>query len=241
MEGRMKRVWWPRAPRPGNLGDVLTPAILRGLGVEARWTPHQRADLLAIGSIIRFARPGQSVWGSGAMRRSDPVSPRARYLAVRGPFTRDSILRDGGTCPEVYGDPALLVSRFHDRPVEKRHDVGVVPHYVDERDVRRKHRGLSVISPLRANPLEVVDEIRACRAILSSSLHGIIVAHAYGIPAAWVRFSDKLNGDDVKFADYAASVGVELVPYKTVDAAEPVVPGPIDLDPLVAAAGAICP
>jgi len=35
------------------------------------------------------------------------------------------------------------------------------------------------------------------------------VAHAYGIPAVWVKFSNKLFGDNIKFYDYFASVGIK--------------------------------
>src|SRR5690606_2919216 len=78
--------------------------------------------------------------------------------------------------------------------------------------------------PTRRSPeLAVVDQIRACRVILSSSLHGLVVAHAYGIPAAWVQFSDKLSGDGSKFRDHAASIGVELVPASDIHDASPVV------------------
>lgn len=207
------RVWWPTTPRPGNLGDVLTPLVLAHLGYRATWTPQSSADVLAIGSIVRFARPGQTIFGSGAMRAEDHPSPQARYLAVRGPLTRSCIQASGGKCPEVYGDPALLLSEIVTEPAQRIHDVGLVPHYVDREHVGRLHPDERIIDIVRADPLDVVREIRQCRAIVSSSLHGIIVAHAFGIPAAWVKWSNRLTGDDVKFHDYAGSVGVGLTAH----------------------------
>jgi hypothetical protein len=53
-------------------------------------------------------------------------------------------------------------------------------------------------------------QILACEHILSSSLHGIIVAHAYGIPAVQVQFSDRIFGDGVKYHDYFLSVDLEV-------------------------------
>ena len=220
--------WWSKGPKPGNLGDVLTPIVLRGLGISVEWADQARAEMLAIGSIIRFARPGQAVWGSGAMWATDSPSPDAHYLALRGPITGEVVRKAGGTDPGVYGDPALLLPLIHDRPVEQVHDLGVVPHYIDDPPSGPWH----TISPLSSDPLAVVDRIRSCRAIVSSSLHGIIVAHAYGIPAAWVRLSDRLDGDDTKFRDYAASVGVELPPYLTVRSARPILPPSFDTLPL---------
>jgi hypothetical protein len=227
------RVWWPRTPKPGNLGDVLTPVLLGRLGYAPRWTPQGAADVLASGSIIRFARAGQTVWGSGAMRATDRPDRRARYLAVRGPLTRRAVLAAGGSCPEVYGDPALLLAEFVNGSVPKVHDLGLVPHYVDRAIVASLHPNEHRIDVLRADPLDVVREIRECRAIVSSSLHGIIVAHAFGIPAAWVRWSDKLDGDDIKFHDYAASVGWTAVPCPDLASAEPTLPSGIDVTALL--------
>jgi hypothetical protein len=196
------------------------------------------AKLLAIGSIIRFATR-HAVWGSGAMRTTDVPSPQARYLAVRGPLTRDVVIRAGGDCPEVYGDPALLLPLFHNEPVQQKYEMGIVPHYRDmEALTCAKLSGLPFVWPLAANPLTVVDRIRQCKAIVSSSLHGIIVAHAYGIPAAWLH-STRLNGDGVKFRDYAASVGIELTPYETILKAVPVEPGGLALKPLIDALDAV--
>jgi hypothetical protein len=232
------RVWWAKAPAPGNLGDVLTPVILRGLGIEARYAPQQNAQLLAIGSIIRFATR-HAVWGSGAMRMTDKPSPKARYLAVRGPLTRDVVRAAGGDCPEVYGDPALLLPLFHNAPVEQKYELGVVPHYRDTEALTcAKLSGLPIAWPLHANPLAVVDRIRSCKAIISSSLHGIIVAHAYGIPAAWL-YSPRLNGDGTKFRDYAASVGIMLTPHRTIGSAFPEGPGVFFVKPLIDALEAI--
>lgn len=227
----MKTAWWARGPKPGNLGDILTPVVLAAFGVRVRWASPTQAQLLAIGSIIRFAKH-HDVWGSGAMHESDRPSPRARYLAVRGPLTRECVRKAGGDCPAVYGDPAMLLPLFHNEPVQQIHDIGIVPHYRDRGKIQSM--GLPEISPLCADPLKVVDRIRQCRAIISSSLHGIVVAHAYGIPAAWLA-THRINGDGIKFRDHAASIGVEMKAYDSVSRANPVVPKAWDPEPLIKA------
>lgn len=223
------KTWWSVKPSPGNLGDVLTPVILRKLGIPVRWAPLHQAELIGIGSTLRFVTKDHTVLGTGAMWAHDRPSPNARYLAVRGPLSRDIVLQAGGDCPAVFGDLALLLPRIHDGPIEKTCHIGVVPHYVDTEAARHTYPDAHLIPPLAADPLSVVDAIRQCRLILSSSLHGLIVAHAYGIPAAWVRLSDKLDGDDTKFHDYGASVGLHVHPDM-----EPAV-GTFDTGPLLEA------
>ena len=57
----------------------------------------------------------------------------------------------------------------------------------------------------------MIDEICSCNYIISSSLHGLILADAYGIPNLWISVSDKVKGVDCKFADYFSGVGREFV------------------------------
>jgi hypothetical protein len=226
------RAWWTVDPHPGNMGDLLTPCVLQAYGHSARRAPREEADWFFIGSTIRFARPGATVAGAGVIDRRDRIEPRARYLAVRGPITADLVRRAGGEPPSVLGDPAMLLPRFHNSPVEQTEKVGLVPHYVDRDDPQVVAWSGPVIDVLRDNPLRVVDEIRKCQTVLSSSLHGIVVAHAYGIPAAWVRLGDRLCGDDVKFEDYAASVGIDLKRHTSTTDAVPVLPAVAETDAL---------
>jgi pyruvyltransferase len=51
-------------------------------------------------------------------------------------------------------------------------------------------------------------EFLECKKVVSSSLHGIIIAHTYGIPAVWQPFSDGVFGDDIKYQDYFESVQI---------------------------------
>jgi hypothetical protein len=226
------RCWWTLDPAPGNMGDILTPLVLAAYGHTVTRVLREEIDWLFIGSTIRFARPGVRVVGTGVIDRKDRIEPRAHYLAVRGPLTADLVRRAGGNPPPVLGDPALLLPRFHCPDVNPINDIGFIPHYIDHGDPQVASWSGTMINVLRNNPLDVVAEIRQCRAIFSSSLHGIIVAHAYGIPAAWIRLGNRLDGDDVKFADYAASVDIDLIPYSSLAEAEPVLPKAIDTGPL---------
>jgi hypothetical protein len=226
------RCWWTIDPTPGNLGDVLTPVVLRAYGHRITRVPREEIQWLFIGSNIRFARPGVRVVGTGVIDRQDVIEPRACYLAVRGPITADLVRRAGCIPPKVLGDPAMLLPRFHRPDVIPTEPIGFVPHYIDHQDPQVAGWKGALINVLRGDPLEVVGEIRRCRAILSSSLHGIIVAHAYGIPAAWVRLGNRLMGDDVKFADYAASVGIDLIPYSRLSEALPILPKIVDTESL---------
>ena len=52
-----------------------------------------------------------------------------------------------------------------------------------------------------------IDQILSCNIILSSSLHGIIIADAYSVPNLWCKFSEyEAENNGFKFKDYFLSV-----------------------------------
>jgi hypothetical protein len=201
----MIKFWWWNGAWPGNLGDILTPLILDYFKIP--WTNTTDFEAISTGSIVKVARAGTIVLGSGIISQRDYACPEADYRFVRGPYTRDRVLSFGGTCPEIYGDPAMLMPLIVD-VAPKAYDLAIIPHYSQYEQVKERYPKHMVIK-LRTNDcVETVKQITQCRHVVSSSLHGIILAHAYGIPAAWTEFSTGLKGDGVKFLDHYASVGI---------------------------------
>lgn len=181
-----------------NFGDYLSTVIvdrcLRTSGFTLADEVPRNARLLAIGSILHYARNGDVIWGSGLNGRAgqDDLNPKVQHLdirAVRGPRTQEIMRRRGLTVPDIFGDPALLIphlfsGRFQRRStrpwifVPNLHDISLVDP-----------SSSNIISPLGSWNRRI-EAILEAELVLASSLHGIIVAEAFGIPARYVRLSD---------------------------------------------------
>lgn len=201
--------WFDSVP---NYGDLLTPYILKAFGVPFEKGSRHNFNAIMVGSIAKVARRGVHVLGSGFIRKNDPVNAWANYKWMRGPLSREKVLsRSNMRPPRVYGDAAWLLPTFWDA-APKEHRIGIVPHYVDRDIAKSIWPGEKIVDLLSDDCERVTKEITSCEKIISSSLHGLIVAHAYGIPAAYVRLSDRLSGDGFKFHDHYASMGIDLIP-----------------------------
>ncbi len=197
--------WWDGHP---NFGDALTPWLLPRYGVVPLYREPQEARLTGVGSILEFLPSDYAgaIWGSGLMADAERLMPRATVLAVRGPLTAERI----GAAETSLGDPGLLVARHVRRPASTR-EIIAVPH-----GHHRQHEGLAALvasEPGRAFVVNVhqgaqsaVREIASGRTVLTTSLHGLITADAYGIPALWTALEPTLGGGDFKFRDYEATV-----------------------------------
>lgn len=202
-----------------NYGDLLAKYLVEKIsGKEVKWVHPKKQpwykwnkkNFLAVGSIIHHASKDSVVWGSGIIDKNQSVV-KADFKAVRGPQTRKYLLGLGYECPKTYGDPALLLPKYFYPEVAKKYKIGIIPHYNDYKEVAEAYKeeaDIIVIDLMTMKVEDVTRQILECEKIISSSLHGIIVSHAYNIPGLWVKFSDKIFGDGIKYQDYLESVSL---------------------------------
>jgi len=190
-----------------------------------------KENLQFIGSVLGEANKNSIIWGTGAISKDVKIKEHPKkVLAVRGPLTRNLLLDQGIECPVVYGDPALLLPQFYNPSIEPVHRTGLIPHYADQnKDIVKTLKSESSVhyidillsrSRLKQSIYKewkyFIDEICSCEVILSSSLHGLIIGDAYKKPTLWLKFGDDVLGNDFKFYDYYASMGINSEEIKPV-------------------------
>lgn len=212
--------WATEGVVKSNWGDKLNPWMAERL--SGRRVFH-RAEVYPfpvrpvhfwIGSHLATAcaNPNAIVWGAGFISEAVPVNGRPKEIrAVRGWLSNERLRKVGLDAPGIVGDAALLLPRLYKpkRMLERR-ALGIIPHcyewdvpfYVGTRGWKN-----SRVIDITGGIEEVIEQIVACDRIVSSSLHGIICADAYRVPAIWLHASDKPVGDGFKFRDYFSSVG----------------------------------
>lgn len=195
-------------PGKYNFGDLLSHQIVeKVLNQTVDHSSPKDADLFAIGSIMAGIRKanGAAVWGTGIMFEGQEWGECSNidFLAVRGHLSAEQLGIENDDL--AFGDPALLCSKYFRRAWRRKYRLGVIPHYVDQNHplvrAAREADGVHVIDVFDS-PDQVCKQISQCQEIVSSSLHGIIVAHSYSIPAGWIELSDKVAGAGFKFRDY---------------------------------------
>lgn len=223
--------WWESVP---NFGDGLAPLLLDHFAdTQVEWGTISRAKVVSIGSVLEHVPPlwDGIILGSGRLLEGSRLhlqrmggGTSAKVLSIRGPMSAKGI-------PGSYtlGDPGILANELVGHQ-DKRWDLGIVPHFSDTELVGRftamfanTKRSIRVIHP-SSDPLLVLREMGACHRIVTSSLHGMIVSDAFGIPRR-VEYTTNMNrdGGDFKFRDYSASIQMKFVTGKMQEPARTVI------------------
>lgn len=220
VEAEMIRLyWWNEAP---NFGDALSADVVRWLSrVEVAHAGISDCNMIAVGSIyswlkmsLRRRKHAVHVWGSGTLR-PEPGLKADRGLivdAVRGPLTAWAT----GRQVPVMGDPGLLADRvFGLRKSETSDRPGLMLHHLqrDHADgamIKALGERYELIDPRNNNAREVCEQIASCSSMFSSSLHGLVIADALGIPNQMVEpvnfTGNRLDRAMYKFVDYALAI-----------------------------------
>lgn len=213
-DGTIPVFWWTDAP---NFGDLLSPWLIeRMTSMPTEFSDRDSAHYVTIGSIVGRASNESILWGTGSFgtETKKRLSPQAKYHAVRGPLTRQILKNAGINCAPVYGDPALLAPLYYHPRVPVTYEIGVVVRW-SEKEWMNVHIDpkVKIINLKTSSVDETIRAFLACKRIISSSLHGLIIADAYGIPNAW-RQSETGKGGVFKYYDYFASVNKFRIPHQ---------------------------
>lgn len=235
------RVYWFKrghGEATGNFGDELGPLLVSHLlDRPVEWAEPEDCDIAAIGSIlsqvsksakrVNRTRP-LKIWGSGLIEEDiSQLDPCITPLAVRGQSTRNALSLDADI---PLGDPGILADLLVD-PLPKSHLWGIVPHFSHRKSkdilgVAQKN-GCRLIDPT-GRAVDVLQAISSCQAIVSSSLHGLIVADSFGIPCCWLDIKSH-KSHDYKFTDYCSGLGRDMFPRIGLEELEALTAAPHDL------------
>jgi len=202
-----------------NVGDYISVVIVQAmceyLGIQYDKKTSTTRHLYAVGSIL-LGYQNMTIWGSGfGFKRGNTIKYKIDNLAhklrhsvdvraVRGPLTRQMLNEMGYDRPEIYGDPAILLPLFYQKTRTHEKPYIVIPHYskLDKEEYKERK---DILGSFQKDWRVFVDEICRADLVISSSLHGIIIAESYGVPA--VMINDTPSEDITKYKDWYYSTG----------------------------------
>lgn len=169
--------------------------------------------------ILCIRNKPYAVWGTGFHRdftgcNLKLIRKNCKILAVRGEKSKALMPEQLISDDIVLCDGGILSNLVVEKSVIKKYEIGVIPHYKEIEMLQQmgilqrladKYKSVKMID-LRGDPKQVLKDISDCEYIISSSLHGCIVADCYGIPNLRIYLSDA-PGTGFKFLDYYSSFG----------------------------------
>lgn len=224
----------------GNLGDSLGPIIYKWMLQKNNLSEHALTQktyhLFTCGSLIGVGKFDVVVWGSGIHSVSNIRNllfmKRLRkqdIRAVRGPISRQILLDCGYVCPEIYGDPAIIMPLIYDEiTTEKKYNISVILHYSLKDDNEFKRKDCHYINIGTTDYKAFIRQIKESEKVISSSLHGIILSETYGTPAVFLNTGGYVDKALMKYYDWYYSTNRWSVKMaKTIEEAIEMEPMPL--------------
>tara|TARA_B110000211_G_scaffold216796_1_gene260115 strand:+ start:2102 stop:2911 length:810 start_codon:yes stop_codon:yes gene_type:complete len=207
--------WNPKDKQP-NIGDYLAyETVLFALNLKDKHPLDiDSGKILSIGSVLHFASDNDVIWGTGRNGKIDENKHTFSKLdvrSVRGPLTKAYLESKNISVPEVFGDPGILAPFVYPKELlnainqQNKCGIVVIPQLNDNFDIYNDYKS-QLVSP-RQLPASFIAQICNAEKVITSSLHGIVLAEAFGIPAVYY---DSGSGENIfKYKDYYRGTGRE--------------------------------
>lgn len=208
-----------------NFGDAINPMIFEKL-LDIKFDENDEQSIVGIGSILGHFRPSENtkkmfVFSSG-FAGGDPstygtpptIKEPYHVICVRGKATAKAL---GISEDLAITDGALLLPLMIDVPnPPKEYEFGYMPHVgsLDLYDHWKEvvnDAGIHFLDPTLP-PLEVLNEMKKCKAIMTEAMHGAIICDAIRIP--WMPIVSNKNINAFKWKDYLDTVELPYQPHQ---------------------------
>jgi len=210
--------------------------------------------LFTVGSVFFLTRDNDHFWGTGngdVSAKFCKMYKNMTYYSVRGPKTAEVItkrcdlekinrpLLGSSLVPAEFGfdaagDPGFLVPFIYP---EYKYDATnasldhcIIPHYFDRNKKFLKTIPKQQVLTVQQSWQSMVQKMLQCKFVISSSLHGVILAEAFGIPAGWLIQGSRVG--TFKFKDYFSSFGTGRTWNASTSLADALQAGPPPILPL---------
>lgn len=202
-----------------NFGDIISPFILNNYEIPCQFSNINNSNFIGIGSILQLVPESYTgaVWTSGFISSQYKKNlNHAKIFTVRGKYTWNN-LSCNNKSEITLGDGGLLIGCNDYTPNFFKYKLGIFPHYVDIEECKKNLPFLNRPDVILINPSSkietVIEQVKSCQSILSSSLHGLIVADSYKIPNRQFKIStsNKILGGMFKYNDYYSVFGIDAV------------------------------
>lgn len=213
-KNRVNLEYWKRVV---NLGDAISPIIvdwmLQKKNIDRDKQIAKTKHLIGVGSIMDNGNYDCTVWGSGVASfvgikiiSIQSIYRKYDIRCVRGPITKQIMEELNYKCPSVYGDPAVLLPLIYKPTVKKKYNTSIIQHFREAVELPEKYHEICIQTD---DYKFFVEEILASEKVISSSLHGIILAESYGVPAVFLNKG--VDGELIKYYDWYYSTNRKSV------------------------------
>ena len=197
------KVAYPDIP---NMGDLINKDMLEDIfSISVKQAELKNCNLIAIGSAL------------DQIFKSSDFKTRMKQKMITALNNNVHIWCTGFIRENLRGTSDLIYKNIHVHALRGELTRQRIPHFKEQdhptvKKLLASYENSALID-LRDNPKDVVRKIGECELIISSSLHGLIIADSFHVPNLHITLDNKMFGDGYKYRDYYSAFGLEHSPF----------------------------